>query len=264
MFAYYYTNQIMCISCTVSSGAFSIGFEYDYWDPEKDLFIKRKYKNLKEEMMNYQHLDLQQYQEEILPKTDIIHQTNLCQSMVTDSDNYNKPPEYVGFDWGIPKDEVISKDRIISIILYTDYSTLSAHFTSTFRKSNTFEPIQATIQRHRNYYWWARKLRETVKVYGSTYEYDDTFRGPFYCGMSFVMTMPRFSMELYSPTSTSCQIAVALKFSGNAGLIMEFNNNVGSSTMIPGFDVSWISAFKEEDERYEEQCIFKAVLCAQT
>ena len=183
---------------------------------------------------------MKQYKQEIIPKVDAYFETKLVKSMESDRD-YN--------EYGISKGDIISKSRLICIILYTDYTNLSSHFSSTFRKSNTFEPTQAMIKRHTNYYWMARYLRETIRVYGDKY-YEGTLRGPFYCGMSQVMNMPSFAMVLLSPTSTSCHIEVSMKFSGEEGCIIQFDNTQGRAAYVKGFDVSWISRYKEEDERY--------------
>ena len=64
------------------------------------------------------------------------------------------------------------------------------------------------------------------------------------------MTMPQFSIKLLSPTSTSCHIEVAMKFSGEYGIIIEFNNQGGYAKYVYGLDVSWLSRYREEDERY--------------
>ena len=56
-------------------------------------------------------------------------------------------------------------------------------------------------------------------------------------------------MMLFLPTSTSVRIEVAMRFSGNKGLMIEMNNNGGKGKYLRGFDVSWLSLFKEEDER---------------
>ena len=149
--------------------------------------------------------------------------------------------------WG----EVLSFDRLISIILYTDYTDLSSSFSSTFRKSTVFEPRQATKQRHKKYYWLSKLLRETVSIYGKRNSFGEGLLGPFYCGMSTVMTMPEFAIKLLSPTSTSVHIEVAMKFSGEEGCIIEFNNEGGMATKVKGLDVSWLSRYKEEDERYK-------------
>ena len=74
------------------------------------------------------------------------------------------------------------------------------------------------------------------------------------------MAMPQFNVELLSPVSTSVHLSVALRFSGEQGMIIELNNQhsnrneyglLGEDPNIRGFDVSWISRYGlEEDERY--------------
>ena len=41
--------------------------------------------------------------------------------------------------------------------------------------------------------------------------------------------MPQFNIYLYSSTSTSIQIAVAMCFSGDSGMILQFENDNGSA-----------------------------------
>ena len=75
-------------------------------------------------------------------------------------------------------------------------------------------------------------------------------RGPFYCGMSFVMNMSQFSIKINGPTSTSVQRSVATRFSGNKGFLIKFDNSQGHGRYVKGFDVSWISRYgAQEDER---------------
>ena len=93
-------------------------------------------------------------------------------------------------------------------------------------------------------------MRETVEIFG---EYNKFLDPPFYTGISCVMEMQSFSLRLSAPTSTSTQIEVAIKFSGDNGIILQLtttNMLESNSSRLTGFDVSWISQFKEEDERY--------------
>eukprot|EP01084_Bolivina_argentea_P148472 259553_1 len=63
--------------------------------------------------------------------------------------------------------------------------------------------------------------------------------------------MPGFNIRLCSPTSTSIQIEVAAKFSGPNGIIIMFNHPeyVPPYVYLRGFNVSWLSRYKEEHER---------------
>eukprot|EP01084_Bolivina_argentea_P239628 402719_1 len=78
----------------------------------------------------------------------------------------------------------------------------------------------------------------------------DTRGISFYTGISLVMTIPEFTMRLCAPTSTSTQIEVAIKFSGHDGMILELQKAHASAVhFLTIFDCSWISQYKEEDER---------------
>eukprot|EP01084_Bolivina_argentea_P202626 346180_1 len=66
--------------------------------------------------------------------------------------------------------------------------------------------------------------------------------------MSFVMAIPEFRIRLCAPTSTSVHEEVAIKFSGRDGMIVELQIPIGFN-WLRTFDCSWISRYKEEDER---------------
>ena len=188
-------------------------------------------------MLNYSHFDIVKYQE-TLNKADQFIQTAVAKSLIYWK---NKKP--------------ISRSHLISIILYCDYSSLCSSFSGSFRKLFPFETLKAIKKRNKKYAIWSKTLKETVKNYGQYYYQGngllDKLIGPFYCGMSVVLNMSQFQMYLLSPTSTSVQFSVATKFSGTRGMILEMNNDKGSSQQyLKGMDCSWISRFREEDERY--------------
>ena len=133
--------------------------------------------------------------------------------------------------------------------MYTDYSKLSTSFTSTFRKNQSWELLNSIKIRNSKYFWWSKLLKEAVQVYGQMQTYwSDT---SLFCGMSNIMSLPQFVIKLLSPTSTTTQLEVSMKFSGDFGIIIEFNNQTGHAKWCKGLDVSVISRYKEEDERYE-------------
>ena len=94
---------------------------------------------------------------------------------------------------------------------------------------------------------------DETDIYGQSNDvYPDNGKlgGPFFCGMSMILTMPQFSIRLFCPTSTSCHMEVAVKFSGEEGIIVEFmTSDERYAQYLRGLDVSWISRYKEEDER---------------
>ena len=105
---------------------------------------------------------------------------------------------------------------------------------------------------------WSRLLRECVELYGSP-GYDDekdeewnkrAIEGPFYCGMQPVMRIREFNIRLCGPTSTSHNYETANSFAGLCGIVMYLNNNgYVNSHRLRALDCSWISRYKEEEER---------------
>ena len=99
------------------------------------------------------------------------------------------------------------------------------------------------------------KCKRSIQRYGQCYDRGDgqlgNLIGPFFCGMSVVLKLSQFNMFIHSPFSTSIHLEVAMVFSGEEGMILELQNDqTPNCRKLEGFDVSWVSRYKEEDERY--------------
>lgn len=210
--------------------------------------VKPKFDNFKEEIRNYKDLHYEQYNDTVLPKAQRLLQSNICKSMKANTngaDNYGK----------LERDSPLNIDGIICMILYCDYTQLSANFTKSFRKSHTFEILESIKRRNSGYFFWSKILRETIDCYGQNRKRGngllDKLNGPYFCGMSIELKLPHFDIYLLSPTSTSVQLAVATKFGGNKGMIVELNDpGLHPNNSIRAMNCCWISRFVEEDERY--------------
>ena len=235
-------------------------------------YVDRKFENFKEEISNYEYINIKQFNQALVKANQYMHTVLVksLQAIYKDENQYK-----------IARGTAIPKNHLISVIPYTDYSDLSADFTATFRRHGPFDSLSAAKNRNERYWWWSKTLLETVQVYGKAYHenfhprdhWAEIFRtdgsnkdigdvkwangiptykdhkGPFYSGMAKVLDMPQFNIQLFSPTSTSVDIEVAMKFCGESGIIIEVDNSkVGQRTRL--FDVSWISRFPEENERY--------------
>eukprot|EP01083_Nonionella_stella_P046159 123577_1 len=258
----------------LESSSFNIGFRFYYWSSYKDgkeptqkeyniwdhsgydikeLFIAPKYASFKEEISHYKYVSLQQYEAKIRVKVNqYIQSDTFKQTTASHSGTYRCSYE-------IQKGEPIRFEHLLALVLYTDYSELSSHFSGTFRKKNPFETVTSVKKRNAIYYWMSRRLRECVEIFGQcragdrryNKDKDTRLSGPFFCGMNGVMSMPSFCMRLCSPTSTSKQIEVAMKFSGKNGIVLQMDNPMMNIQYewLHGFNASWISRYKEEDER---------------
>eukprot|EP01084_Bolivina_argentea_P003037 5667_1 len=264
----------------LSASSFNIGYIFYYWIHYKtlkkrkhdiefftnkndhsgfelhDLYVDTRYNSLKYEILNNTICRLKWEQFQIsLNKANRLIDTENAKKLSAGVVGVEDPLHY-----GIETGTTISIQNLLSIIIYCDWSELCTKFSKTFRKTKAWETITSVKNRNSEYANWSRILRETVQYFGSMgwdYSEDEkwneemnTEHGPFYCGINFVLVIPEFNIRLCSPTSTSKQLAVATKFGGDKGIIIQLNNNgnVGGH-MLRCFNCSWLSNYKGEDER---------------
>ena len=281
----------------VSNDSFNIGLRFYYWQKYKELeeipeeeihmefqgtydahsgfkvcslFIVGKYGSFKEEVINYK--------DEFAKDSNLVHvvmekaKTYAKDSKVIKAIKAKVEPAFPGREppyYGIDKDSPLLVEHLLSVLLYCDYTKHSASFSRSFRKTDEFEGLQSIKQRNSKYFWMAKRLRETVEIYGTcSQRWDEKegkwvseLSGPFYTGISRVINMPYFSIRLCSPTSTTLHIEVAMKFSGQQGMILSLNNPVENEKCryLRGFGVGAVSRYPEEDEVYAQ--LFVSVLC---
>ena len=258
---------------SVSSSSFSIGLRFYYWDYYKSikeladdqqdhttntahsgynidaLYVPPKYGSFKEEIGNYKDIDFKQYEAVKIKATKYENTPIVKATKAAVADWVGN----IALHYDISDGDRLGFPNLISLIMYTDYTDLSSNFSSTFRKKSPFETLQGIKKRNADYYWFSKTLRETVEIFGqcSTGFGNGVLTGSFFCGMSFVMNIPEFNIFLCSPTSTSKQIEVAIKFSGDQGIVIQLDNpQISQYGWLRGFNCSWVSRYKEEDERY--------------
>eukprot|EP01084_Bolivina_argentea_P098392 176834_1 len=252
---------------TMSSSSFNLGLRMYYWEyykniekiPENEqaiwnvndhsgysmseLYIKQRYGSFKEEIANYKCLTFSQYKTEIVLKVNRYINTHIVK--------HTRAAVWrcKALHYGVQYFQILGFANLLSLVLYTDYSQLCTHFSATFRKRSPYESLVSIKRRNSEYWFMSKTLRETVEIFGGCSRFH-TLLGPYYCGMSVVLTMPSFNIRLCSPTSTSGQIEVAIKFSGEEGCIMELNSpKTIQHQNLAGFNCCWISRYKEEDEK---------------
>ena len=137
--------------------------------------------------------------------------------------------------------------HILSVILYTDYDTLSSNFSKTFRKIDDNESFDDILKRNQEYRHWSHALCETVNGFGRSIR----IIGPnvLYHGTSNLYVEEQSTL-FNAPTSTTTQLSVATMFAGDDGLILELTST-GSRrhwSALRCFDCSFISNFANEAE----------------
>eukprot|EP01084_Bolivina_argentea_P220681 373956_1 len=265
------------------SGTFNIGLRFYYWEYYKDLqelgwdeqvinlgqlrpinnyishdgykicdlFIVPRYSSFKEEISCYEYLNSKKYKESLLKVTKYMR-ANIVKKIEVPINLAYPCVHHYGIRWG----DSMKLGYLLAIVLYCDYSDLCKDFSSSFRKTSRHDTLTNIKKRNSKYYWLSKYLREAVEGYGGCLESLDVnvrdqehIKGPFYTGMDVLLHISEFDIRLCGPTSTSMKIEVAVKFSAEAGIVLQFNNYQWQYSRLRIFNVSWLSRYKEEEER---------------
>ena len=150
--------------------------------------------------------------------------------------------------YNVREGSVITLPHILAIILYTDYDSLSAAFSRSFRKMSVSETVDSVKRRHSFYAHWARALREAVECWGTSLEKAPSIKD-FYHGLSQPMLFSNFCQSFHGPTSTTLQFEVAVTFSNQGhcdnGIVIGLKNNGSANSF---FDCRRWSRFAAESE----------------
>ena len=201
-------------------------------------------------------VDIKEYNATVVDKAGLYIKGRKCKAMKSGGDYFN---------FGIRTGSPLSLRHLQAVLLYTDFSELSTAFSSSFRKLKWNESIHDANQRNARFYHTAKALRECVQLFGcDNHKYgpgkNGKERGPFFTGMSVVLNIPSFAINLQGPTSTSKQKEIAWRFAGHDGLIIKLSNEEYPECRVPFWDASWMSCFPEEDERIFFAARFKLKL----
>jgi len=141
----------------------------------------------------------------------------------------------------------LSVEHIMAIMIYCDWSDLCSQFSATFRRSSNDETMDCIKDRHRNFYWFGRYLKECVECFGI--DHDQKRIRPYH-GISRMMNFQsvfntkgmRKGWKI--PTSTTKQYTVAQQFTVSDGIILQLNINPTRILSHP-----WISRDEDGQER---------------
>ena len=149
------------------------------------------------------------------------------------------------WNYGIPKNALLSIENIISLILYTDFTKLSYKFSQTYIAQNEIETLNDIKKRHRNYHWFAKSLNIVIQLFGKSINKNVYYYHCINIPVSFNSTICRFN-HVYSMTNS---IEVGTNFSVNNGILLKlasynkFNNDYNY------FNLNLISSFTNEYEK---------------
>ena len=249
----------------MQSKGFSTGFTWMYWDhfkpkddedgdaviqwtnhTKKELYSPSpKHGNFKDEILEYPTMTKLLYEKLRVKVEEFMKNSKKVKALRAYFSGWAK-------HYGISKDAPVADAHLFAVILYCDYTVLCTKMSETFRALSPEEEVTAVKERNRSFWWMSKKLRELIELFGDDnqeYTTPNKIKGPFFCGVSFVASISSFCVSFRGPTSTTKQIDVSINFSGENGIIITLNNKDFPGKLCKLFNTSWLSAFKEEDER---------------
>lgn len=249
----------------------SSGYRFNYWKDKKEeqetynihnesieaLTIDMMHPNYKEEILNTNYFDVEDW-DGCVTKCNMYMQTEYIKEMKA---NYNRMsgkhyirPEH----YGIISGSAIKHQHILSVLFYTDYSAFSTAFSASFRRTSPQESLLQIKQRNQRFWWGSKFLRETVELWGQSgneigdkHLIAESGKSRFFTGLKAKMFVKEFSIRFAIPTSTTRLKQIAINFAKGKGILLALSNKEETySAFVRGFDVSYLSAFNNEEEVY--------------
>ena len=216
----------------------------------KAWYIEQKWSNLEEEILNNATytLDKDTYDKAVKKAEMFLKKSEIKRLTSRNADSFwvdkGKADE---FHYEIKEDTPIDKQHLLSIILYTDTTTLSYHFSKSFRKLSINEPNFRFRARKSEYWNWSKIITETVNLYGTDMQHRKS--DIFYTGISTKVVFNELIAFFNCPTSTTTEKSIAITFANENGCILEVTQNIGAGESLRFFNCSFVSKFSEESER---------------
>eukprot|EP01084_Bolivina_argentea_P194925 334525_1 len=235
-------SSLKCISHPVANRNSSLG----------DWYVSKKYCDLKEELtQNDVSISLNSWSceaEKALKHT----KTDYAKSKKC---NRTESAAYYEMTSG----QCMSKEHIIAMMIHCHYDNLQKKFNETFRFENDNESVDRLKERHQNYYWFGRRLRECVECFGMS-EIENINKLPqhLYHGVCKQFTFPSIFACIKGPLSATKSESVAVTF-GQFGMIIDFeinpdewkykfNEGIDAERTFNCFECEWLSEFSNEQE----------------
>eukprot|EP01084_Bolivina_argentea_P021955 40791_1 len=227
-----------------------------------DWYVKKKYANFKEELLKNALVPIAMQQWANLCEKAVIH-------MKTDKVKKMKCPRTISATYyDMHFGEQITAEHIVSMMIYCNYDLLQKRFSETFRK-NKSETDEELKQRHRNYYFLGKLLRECVECFGTVRPIRKRKNNEplmdiivVFQGINQEFVYPSMSACIKGPFSTTTDYGVAVNFCAPQGMIvqmdidlqqwkLEKHNEMKMKSQVHYYnfmDMSWISDFSNEKE----------------
>ena len=194
----------------------------------KDVSVRPRFKDLKEEIMATGLIGPEMFEKLVVGKAERYLKSARCRKMK--SKGYIAQDDSLHFD--ISEGTPLSSKHLQAIVLYCDFTKLCTLFSESLRKNKWDDGLKEIKTRNGMFFYFSKALRELVTYFGSNGYEDDmngTVKGPFYSGVSVVLSVGEFSIGFNTPTSTSKTLAIAWRFAGEEGMVLTVGNQKGNS-----------------------------------
>eukprot|EP01083_Nonionella_stella_P263295 894547_1 len=184
-------------------------YDHDNWQ------IQNKYQDLKEELTMNEICTISQSQfKQILVKAQMHIQSNIVKSLRCE----RKGDAAVCYD-RMAYGRLMALGHLISMMVYCNCDELQRKFSETFRKEDPNETNESLKQRHSNYYFLARSLRECVECFGMDHRGNKNIT--IFHGVNRHFYFSSVDAYINGPFSTTTELAAAAAFCGGDGMILE-------------------------------------------
>ena len=167
------------------------GYTLGHW------FVRKKYKNLKHELLHNMVLTLSrgQFETTLQKARDKLNEWRTSGIQLRCHKHWWKD------SYDIVQGQEISEEHIIAVLLYTNFPQLCYVFSATYRKTHEYEEDEDMLARHEEYGNWARLLREAVECFGTSMRHSNI--RTFFHGVSDTLVFHSTSIQLCRPVSTT-------------------------------------------------------------
>eukprot|EP01083_Nonionella_stella_P023106 63903_1 len=221
---------------------FSFGHKFFYWShfsQYNDLYIaKPKHDSLRQELLDNTICPIEKrvFSKLLIESSQSIQCTKAKHIRAWPRGTNN-------LHYEIPENLPLTIPHMMVLKLYTNDSTLQFKFKKHgTRKIAQSDSVKNIKDRNTEIAHWFRLLYESVLMFGAETKRTDTF----YHGVSVPLLFDQLSPRFNAPISTTVTRSVALRF-GENGIVVALKPNRSRPDMY--FDVRWLSAFPQEDER---------------
>eukprot|EP01083_Nonionella_stella_P274468 931695_1 len=264
----YYQNNFDIID---TQRRFALGEHHDVVNADStlnDWYIPQKYNNLEDELLNNPLCTISKYQWNIYYNEAFRHLNASAAKSITCSQiggNQHALNNNISLEiYGISRDQPISQEHLISMMVYCGADVLQSEFSKTYRKVDVEESYNSLKKRHENYHHLGRLLTEIAECFGCMSDNLNSLgrlapfdSGGLYHGMAINARFDATNTRIYGPLSASTDFMVALNFASSTGVVIDlrlgFDWKYGGGmlrTVFSYFDASWLSNYPNEAERF--------------